>query len=127
MLRVEGFLLRTSWVRTVVCLVLAALLSSVQPAQAQYPAPEDVESPEAIVEAAYRSLDRAPGEPFQWDRFRSLFLPEATLIPNTDQTQGQFRVLSPEEFIARVDSVATIGGPNDKGFTEEEIHSVVER
>lgn len=92
-----------------------------------YPLPGDVESPEAVVNAAYRSLDRAPGEEFQWDRFRSLFLPEATLIPNTQQTGGAFRILSPEDFIAWIDSVVTIGGPNDQGFTEEAVNNVVER
>lgn len=96
-------------------------------AQAEYPLVADVASPEAIVQAAYVSIQRAPGENFQWDRFRSLFLPEARLIPNTEQTGGTFRVLSPQDFIDWIDGVTQIGGANDKGFAEEEIHHKIER
>ncbi|MDX1545953.1 MAG: hypothetical protein R3247_03145 [Rhodothermales bacterium] len=99
--------------------------------RAQDAAPDDVASPEAIVTAAYAALVRAPGEPFQWDRFRTLFLPEATLIPNTEQTGGVFRVHSPESFIEWIDGWyaehAPIGGPDDKGFAEEAIHNEVRR
>lgn len=77
--------------------------------------------------AAYAALARAPGEPFQWDRFRALFLPQATLIPNTEQTGGRFRVLSPEDFVAWVESATTVGGPQDKGFAEEGIRNEVHR
>lgn len=115
-------------IRSVAAIVgVLVLLLSAGPVRAQYPLPEDVASPEAIVTATYRSLDRAPGEPFQWDRFRSLYLPDATLIPNTEQTGGDFRVLSPDGFISWIDSVVTIGGPNDQGFSEEEVHQIVER
>ena len=96
-----------------------------RPALAQFES--DVESPEAIVLAAYASIARAPGEHFQWDRFRSLFIPEATLIPNLEQTGGDFVIHSPESFIALVDSFTTIGGPNDKGFAEEEVHHTIHR
>jgi hypothetical protein len=96
-------------------------------ATAQVAAEADVASPEAIVLATYASIQRAPGENFQWDRFRSLFAPDALLIPNTEQRGGEFDVISPEGFISWIDSVTTIGGPTDKGFAEEEIHHVVER
>lgn len=96
-------------------------------AVAQYPLEADVASPEAIVLAAYESIQRAPGEDFEWDRFRSLFAPRATLVPNTEQRGGAFSVLSPEGFIAWIDSVTVIGGPNDEGFAEEEVHHEIER
>lgn len=96
-------------------------------AQTQYPLPDDVSSPQAIVDAAYATVQRAPGTNYQWDRFRSLFLPQATMIPNTEQTGGEFRVLSPEGFIAWIDGVTTVGGPNDKGFAEEEIFNRIEQ
>lgn len=108
------------------CAMLLILMAS-RPVQAQEARAADVASPEAIVAAAYDVLARAPGEPFDWDRFRTLYLPQATLIPNTEQTGGVFRILSPEAFIAWIDSVTTVGGPSDQGFAEEAIHNRVER
>ena len=108
-------------------LTILVLLIAPKSATAQVAAEADVASPEAIVQATYSSIQRAPGENFQWDRFRSLFAPDALLIPNTEQRGGEFDVISPEGFISWIDSVTTIGGPTDKGFAEEEIHHVVER
>ncbi|CAN5848094.1 hypothetical protein BH20GEM1_BH20GEM1_06620 [soil metagenome] len=104
-------------------LMLLASLTVVGPALAQTGAqPEDVESPEAIVQAAYGSIARAPGQPFDWDRFRSLFLPEARLIPNTEQRQGSFDVLSLEDFIAWIEAgTPPPGSENDRGFQEEQV------
>ena len=89
------------------------------------PGPKDFSSPQAIVTAAYEAIQRAPGEEYDWTRFRSLFLPQATLIPNTEQTGGTFVVNTPGQFSAMVDSLTVVGGPDDKGFAEEEIHSIV--
>lgn len=96
-------------------------------AQTPEPRPEDVASPLAIVEAAYASIARAPGADYDWERFRSLFLPRATLISNTEQTGGAFIVRSPEEFVNVFKAATNIGGPNDKGFAEESIHNIVSR
>lgn len=96
-------------------------------AQTQYPLADDVASPEAIVTAAYLAIQRAPGDGYQWDRFRSLCIPQARLIPNTEQTGGQLAVLSPEEFIALADKNTVVGGANDAGFSEEELFNKVER
>ena len=116
--------------RTAVLTTAAALLALATPLEAQsFPRAEDVASPEAIIDAAYDALARAPGAPFQWDRFRSLFLPGARLVPNTEQTGGELRVLSPEEFITWIDGfwVDVLGTPQDKGFEEAEVYAVVER
>lgn len=115
------------WPLILALCTVAVLFAAPEAANAQYPLESDVASPEAIVLAAYKSIERAPGENFEWDRFRSLFIENATLIPNTEQRNGSFDVISPEGFIEWIDSVTTIGGPNDKGFTEEEVHNVVER
>lgn len=115
----------------IACSCLCALLLAASPAAAQTAQPADVASPEAIVEAAYEALVRAPGENFDWDRFRTLFLPRAMLLPNTEQTGGTPQTFSPDEFIAWVDAWyaehAPIGGPNDKGFVEEIIHNEARR
>ena len=91
--------------------------------------PEEVASPEAIVNAAYAAIGRAPGEHIDWTRFRSLFLPEARLIPNLEQTDGEFRVLTPDDFVAWIDGFnrQVVGTPRDRGFYEEGVHNVVER
>ena len=94
--------------------------------RAQDARPADVATPEAIVRASYEALIRKPGESFDWDRFRTLHLPEARMIPNREQRGGQFSVLTVEAFIAWVDSVTTVGGPGDKGFAEEGVHNLIE-
>ena len=104
-------------------LILAVVLAV--PASAQSATPADVATPEAIVAAAYASIQRAPGEAYDWARFRSLFLPEAMLLPNPEQTGEPARVLSPDGFVAWIDSVTTVGGDGDHGFAEEEVHAVV--
>lgn len=107
---------------------LLIALFGVQSMHAQsYPQAADVGTPEAIVQAAYEAIQRAPGEHYNWDRFRSLFLPQATLIPNTEQSGGTFVVYAPEDFIALVDSFTVVGGSNDKGFAEEAIYNEVHR
>ena len=88
---------------------------------------DDVASIEAIVAATYESIERAPGENYDWDRFSSLFLPQAILIPNTEQRQGQFSVLSVQGFIDWIDANTNVGGPNDKGFAEEGYHLQIDR
>lgn len=108
-------------------LLSAGFLTLSHTALGQNPMADDVASPESIVDAAYASIQRAPGESFQWGRFRSLFLPQAVLIPNTEQTGGSFDVLTPDEFVDWIESVTTIGGPQDKGFTEEAIRNDVQR
>jgi hypothetical protein len=106
-------------------LVLAmALLPSWASAQARA---DDTATPEAIVAATYESIAREPGGPFDWDRFRSLFLPEARLIPNTEQRQGEFTVLTPDDFVDWLAGATVIGGENDRGFAEEGVHNVVEQ
>ena len=93
--------------------------------------PADVASPGAIRKAAYDAISRAPGEPIDWDRFRSLHLPDAVLVPATEQTGGEFIVMSVDDFIAWVDAwqeeTAPIGSEADLGFFEREINAVTER
>jgi hypothetical protein len=108
-------------------LPVAFLAGSPGASAAQAARASDVASPEAIVAAMYETVQRPPGGRYQWDRLRSLVLPQARLIPNTEQTGGTFRVMTVEDFIAWVDENTTIGGPDDKGFQEEEISKSVER
>lgn len=118
-----GSLLRLSFL---VCGVILVGLLTAAKGFAQYPDASDVATPEAIVTAAYESIMRAPGENYNWARFRSLFIPTANLIPNAEQSGGEFLVMTPEDFIARADAGTNVGGPNDRGFAEEAVHNIVE-
>ena len=99
---------------------------------AEYPLAEDVASPEAIVVAGYTAIGREPGENYDWERFRSLFVPGGgVMVPNAEQTEGEFKVLTVDEFIAWIDEwtaqTMPIGSAEDRGFYEEHVHGVTNR
>lgn len=108
-------------------LILATVLAAPAAAQTPEPRPADVASPEAIIEAAYAAIAREPNQSPDWDRFRSLFLPGARLVPNVEQTQGEFRVMTPEDFIVWANGLWDIEDPDDPGFVEEQVAITVER
>lgn len=86
--------------------------------------PADVESIDAIVAAVYEIISGPAGAPRDWDRWYTLFAPDARLIPTVrNQESGQFQTLaqSPEEWVARVDSILTADD-----FFEKEIGHVTE-
>ncbi len=103
------------------------------PAQKSVPAPaaaapaarpEDVASPEAIVAALYDVISGAKDQARDWSRFRSLFAPDARMIPAGKRPDGTFghRVLSPEDYITRSEKMLV-----EEGFREREVARVVER
>lgn len=62
--------------------------------------PDDVRSTDALVSAYYGALSGAAGEERNWDRFRSLFIPEARLISAQPLAEAQpCAVMTPEQFI----------------------------
>mgnify|MGYP000123086571 CR=1 FL=1 len=67
---------------TLVRLTKARKESLPKPPEAKRPQanPEDVRSPEAIVKAFHETLSGEKGEKRDWDRFRSLFLPDARIV-----------------------------------------------
>lgn len=95
----------------------------------EYPLAEDVATPEAAIAAAYESIAREPGGEHNWDRFRSLHLPQAILISNVEQTGGEFRVMGLEDFITWAQSYTDqiSGTEQDRGFVEAGIHNVKNR
>ena len=104
-----------------------AILVFVPAIRAQDQRAEDTATPESIVAATYESIERQPGGDFDRDRFRNLFLSEARFIPNTEQRDGAFDVISTEEFIEWITSATTIGGADDRGFAESGVHNVIEQ
>jgi hypothetical protein len=116
--------------------LLIAVLALAQPAIAQNQArstadadvpaarPVDVESVDAILNAVYDVISGPAGEARDWDRMRSLFLPEARLIPSGTAPDGSTRYLvwSLEEYISGA------GGQLEaNGFFEVEAFRIEER
>lgn len=107
-------------------LAAVALLLATAPAAAQSlaPRPADVASVDAILAALYDVISGPAGQARDWDRFRSLFVPEARLIPTgrTAAGEGRMRVWTPEQYI--VEAGARL---ERDGFFEREIGRKQER
>jgi hypothetical protein len=87
--------------------------------------PEDVKSVDAILAALYDVISGPKGKAREWDRMRSLFIPDARLIPsrvNKDTQQVDAIVLSVDGYIARSSTTMTTNG-----FFEHSIHNEVEQ
>ncbi|MCU0615857.1 MAG: hypothetical protein MUD17_02065 [Gemmatimonadaceae bacterium] len=117
-------------VGAVLSVVLAAppgLTAQASPSAASASPPaaraDDVRSIDAILAALYDVISGPAGQRRDWDRFRSLFVPGARLIP-TGAPPGQpvqARVWTPEEYIQRA------GASLERdGFFEREIGRVTE-
>ena len=89
--------------------------------------PADVKSPDAIVGAAYDVISVANKDTLDWDRLRSLFLPEARLIPTGRVEDGvaTYFTFSVEEFIKR--NKPRVQQLIENGFVEREIHAETQR
>src|SRR4026207_1763643 len=63
--------------------------------------PKDVSSPEAIIAAVYDVISGPAGQKRNWDRMRTLFVPDARMIPTGKRATGEStrRVLTVEEYI----------------------------
>ena len=85
--------------------------------------PEDVSSPDAIIKAVYDVISGGAGQKRDWNRMRSLFVPNARLMPAVARQGGGSAVivLSVDDYIAR-------SGPalEQNGFFEVEIKRVSE-
>lgn len=87
------------------------------------PRPADVASPDAIIKALYESISGPAGQPRDWDRFRSLLIPVARLIPSMRRTPGTTTpvVWSAEDYIAGAGP-----GLEKSGFFERELYRTTE-
>jgi hypothetical protein len=80
--------------------------------------PKDVESEDAIIAALYQSISGPACQHRDWERFKSLFIPGARLIPtglNRDR-KTTARVETPDEYAAQAK-----GPLEDNGFFEHEV------
>ncbi len=87
-------------------------------------APADVESIESIIAALYDVISGPPGQARDWNRFRSLFVPGAKMMPLVPRPEGQIgiRMLAPNDYVATSGPVML-----EKGFHEREIARRIER
>ncbi len=85
--------------------------------------PADVASVEAITAAVYEVISGPAGTPRDWDRWHSLFLPNARLYPVGANQDGRWVAngMSPEDFVTLADESFT-----ENGFYEIEIGNVTE-
>jgi hypothetical protein len=87
------------------------------------PDPKDVGSMSGILTALYDVISGPAGQKRNWDRMRTLFIPEARLIPTGKRADGSSgrKVMSLEDYI-------NASGPvlEKMGFFETEIHRTVE-
>jgi hypothetical protein len=85
---------------------------------------EDVSSPEAILNAVYSVISGGKGQARDWDRMRSLFIPDARLIPATGAANGHTDaiILTIDGYIARAN-----GRMTSTGFFEHSIHNEIEQ
>ena len=86
--------------------------------------PADVSSPDAIITAVYDVISGPAGQKRDWDRMRSLFVPNARLMPAVSRPGGAgtgVLILSVDDYIRQ-------GGPGleANGFFEREIRRVSE-
>ena len=80
--------------------------------------PADVSSPEAILNAVYSVISGPQGQPRDWDRMRSLFIPDARLIPVVPAAgHADAVVLTIDGYIARATARTAI-----MGFYETSVH-----
>ena len=86
--------------------------------------PADVATMDSIIAAVYDVISGPAKATRNWDRFRSLFVPGARLIPTGRRQTGEAlsRVLTPEEYIQRSGPVL-----EQNGFFEREISKRVEK
>lgn len=86
--------------------------------------PADVSSPDAILTALYDVISGGAGIKRDWDRFRSLFVPYARLIPSSPLPSGGARatVLGVEDYVKRAGP-----GLESQGFFEVEVNRTWEQ
>jgi hypothetical protein len=86
--------------------------------------PNDVSSMSSILAALYDVISGPKGKKRDWDRFRSLFISEARLIPSGKRPNGEIghTVLGVEGYITRSSRFL-----EDEGFFEREVARKVEQ
>jgi hypothetical protein len=91
--------------------------------------PEDVKSPEAILNAVYGVISGGKGQARDWDRMRSLFVPDARLIPAVAASAANGGAAHSDAIFLTVDGYIERSGSRltSDGFFEHSIHNEIEQ
>jgi hypothetical protein len=116
-------------VRTTVLLCTALLAAPAVTAQEHVTVsaiaanPEDVRDLDGIIKAFYDVISGPAGQPRQWARDRTLYIPDVRFISMDLQGEKpRASIMSHQQFVDRSDASLVRGG-----FYEEEIHRVTRR
>ena len=93
--------------------------------QAAVAASEDVSTPDALIRAVYEVISGPKGEERDWNRFRSLFAPDARMAAvrsRPESKEAPLTVMTPEDYVSR--SGAWL---EENGFIEIEVARKEER
>lgn len=117
------FLPRAAWVPAILWLAAPFPAAARQLPDAPQARAEDVASIDAIIAAVYDVISGPAGQKRDWQRFESLFIPGARLIPTGPRPDGTAgaRVLTPAEYAAAAG--ATL---EERGFFETEVSRTTE-
>jgi hypothetical protein len=88
------------------------------------PRPEDVSTIDGMVKAYYEVVSGPAGQPRQWGRDATLYIPNVRFIILSEDAEGKttFRSMTHPEFVDISEA-----GLNGKAFYEREIHRVTNR
>jgi hypothetical protein len=125
----KTFAMRTALLAAIACVSVfpsrseSAAMNSPTPQTPDKPAtpaakPSDVASMDSVVAALYDVISGPAGKKRDWDRFRSLFIPGARLIPTGKRQTGEVgsRVLTAEDYVERSSKAL-----EENGFFEKEV------
>jgi hypothetical protein len=88
------------------------------------PRPEDVSTIDGMIKAYYEVVSGPAGQPRQWDRDATLYIPDVRFVVISEDVTGKTTAesMTHQEFVDS--SEASIGG---KAFYEHEIHRITHR
>jgi len=86
--------------------------------------PEDVSTLDGIMKAFYDVISGPPGQPRQWSRDRTLYMPEIRFVAMSVNQKGrpEARIASHQQFVDVANAVLV-----KDGFYEQEIHRATQR
>ncbi len=100
-------------------IVLLFIVSLTAQVQGQIADPKDVATPDAIIAALYDVISGPAGEKRDWNRMKSLFIPEGRLMPtglNAETGEVSYRIWTVQQYIDQAGA-----GLETNGFFEVEI------